>query len=113
MRMIRLCKGWKQSTVADLMNITQQAYSHLEQGNSAPRIDTLNRFCKISEIQLNYLLAFELPVTEQSIVKYGSWKFGKFIEEQFVLEQKTAFLNNALVDRFSSEMMETRLIANR
>lgn len=100
MRIIRQCKGWKQSTVAEMMNITQQAYSYLEQGNSAPRIDTLIRFCNVFNIQINFLLAFDVPVTEENIAKYGAWGFGNFIKEHNILEQKKAFLNKAIEEQY-------------
>jgi transcriptional regulator with XRE-family HTH domain len=112
MKMIRQCKGWKQSTVAEYMNITQQAYSYLEQGNSAPRIDTLTRFCNVFNIQINFLLASDVPVTEENITKYGNWEFGDFIREQNILEQKKAFLNKAIEDQYFAEIRETRLKVN-
>ena len=109
MRMVRQAKEWKQSTVAEYMHITQQAYSYLEQGNSTPRIDTLTRFCDVFKISVNFLLASDVPVTEENIEKYGSWEFGTFIKEQNILEQKKAFLNKAIEDHYASEMRESRL----
>ena len=108
-KQIRLCKEWKQSTVAEYMDITQQAYSYLEQGISVPRIDTLIRLCSVFGIRINFLLAFDVPVTEENIEKYGSWELGNFINEQQALEQKSAFINNALKGEHHFDTVESRL----
>ena len=93
MRKVREAKGWKQSAIADAMKITQQAYSFLEQGNGSPRIDTLKRFCEVTKVEISYLLAFDVPVTEESIEKYGTKGFSDLIQEHKKLEQKLEFFN--------------------
>ena len=111
-RMIRLCRGWKQSTAAEYMNITQQAYSSLEKGNSAPRIDTLKKVCSAFNVCINFLLAFDVPVTQENIDKYGNWEFGSFINEQKILEQKIAFLNKPNEKEYLFDTVDSRLIAH-
>ena len=108
-KQIRLCKEWKQSTVAEYMDITQQAYSYLEQGISVPRIDTLIRLCSVFGIRINFLLAFDVPVTEENIEKYGTWEVGNFINEQQILEQKSTFLNNSVKGEHHFDTVESRL----
>jgi transcriptional regulator with XRE-family HTH domain len=93
MRKVREVKGWKQSAVADSMKITQQAYSFLEQGHGSPRIDTLKRFCEVMKIEISYLLAFDVQVTEENIEKYGTKGFADLITEHKRLEQKLEFFN--------------------
>ena len=72
MKKVREVRGWKQSAVAQCMNVTQQAYSFLEQGHGSPRIDTLTRYCEVMKIDINFLLAFDLPVSEENIEKFAT-----------------------------------------
>ena len=81
MRKVREVKGWKQSAVANSMQITQQAFSFLEQGSGSPRVEMLNRFCEVMNIQLHYLLSEDVPVTEETVTKYGTRSFSDFIIE--------------------------------
>ena len=93
MRKIREIRGWKQSAVAESMKITQQAYSFLEQGNGSPRIDTLKRFCDVIGVDLSFLLAYDVPVTEDNMEKYGAKGFSELILDHKRLEQKLEFFN--------------------
>ncbi len=87
MRKVREVLGWKQAAVAASMNISQQAFSFLEQGSGSPRIDTLARFCQVMNIQLHFLLAVDVPVTEETLAKYGAKSFSQFITEHAKLVQ--------------------------
>ena len=76
------------------MNITQQAYSFFEKAHNSPRIDTLDRFCKIMKIEISFLLAYEIPITQENIDKYGTKSLADFINEHQILIQKLEFFNN-------------------
>ena len=93
-RKIRMLRGLKQSNVAHDMNITQQAYSFFEKAHNSPRIDTLDRFCKIMKIEIGFLLAFEIPITQENMDKYGTKGLSDFINEHKTLRQKLEFFNN-------------------
>jgi transcriptional regulator with XRE-family HTH domain len=93
MRKVRELRGWKQAGVADSMKISQQAYSFLEQGYGNPRVDTLKRFCDVMKIEVSFLLAFDVNVTEESIERYGTKGFADLISEHKMLEQKLEFFN--------------------
>ncbi|MCW3126549.1 MAG: Immunity repressor protein [Bacteroidetes bacterium] len=97
MRKLRELMGWKQSAVASMMNITQQAFSFLEQGNGSPRIDTLMRFCDVMNIQLHFLLSADVPITEETVRKYGAKTYSEFISEHQKLEQGAQFLDQMLL----------------
>lgn len=96
MRKLRELMGWKQAAVAASMNITQQAFSFLEQGNGSPRIDTLMRFCEVMNVQLHYLLSTDVPITEETLRKYGTRPYSEFISEHQKLEQGAQFLDQLL-----------------
>lgn len=93
MRKVREVRGWKQAAVAESMKITQQAYSFLEQGNGSPRVDTLLRFCEVTKVELSFLLALDVPVTEETVARYGTKTFGTLVTEHERLEQKVEFFN--------------------
>ena len=54
---VREISGWKQSSVANALNISQQAYSCLEKGADNAKIETLKNFCDVMNIKLAYLTA--------------------------------------------------------
>ena len=105
MRKLRELMGWKQSAVASSMNITQQAFSFLEQGNGSPRIDTLMRFCDVMNIQLHFLLSPDVPITEETVKRYGTKPYSDFINEYQKLEQGAIFLDKILAS--NPEKMST------
>ncbi len=87
-RKIREIRGWKQSAVASSMNITQQAYSCLEQGASNARLETLNRFCHVMKVELPFLIATDVPVTEETMERFGTKSINDFFNNYRKLEQK-------------------------
>lgn len=106
MRKVREVSGWKQAAVAESMKITQQAYSFLEQGNGSPRIDTLMRFCEVMKVELSFLLALDVPVTEESVARYGTKTFGTLVTEHERLEQKVEFFNYVIKNNTPARVAE-------
>jgi transcriptional regulator with XRE-family HTH domain len=96
LRKIREVRGWNQAAVAKSMHITQQSYSSLEQGNSSPKIDTLNRFCEVMNVALHYLLSQDVPISEDSVEKYGQKEFSELISDCHKLEQRLEMFNGIL-----------------
>jgi len=112
MKKIREVRGWKQSAVAQCMKVTQQAYSFLEQGHGSPRIDTLTRYCEVMKIEIGFLLAFDLPVTEETMEKYGTIGFSELINEHKRLDQKLEFFNYLIKTNSAESLAEkTKAIA--
>ncbi len=109
MRKVREVRGWKQSAVADSMKITQQAYSFLEQGNGSPRVDTLLRFCEVMKVELSFLLAHDVPVTEESVDRFGTKTFGTLIGEHEKMEQKVEFFNYIMTNNAANKMAEKNI----
>ena len=111
MRKVRELKGWKQSAVAASMQITQQALSYLEQGTGSPRIDTLTRFCDVMNVQLHFLLAEDLPVTEETVRKYGTKSFSELIRDHCRLESNMEILDRFLPTRENAYSHLTQAVA--
>lgn len=87
-RKVREIRGWKQAAVASSMNITQQAYSCLEQGASNARLETLKRFCDVMSIELPFLIATDVPITDETMERFGAKSFNDFLTGFRKMEQK-------------------------
>lgn len=95
-RKIREIRGWKQSAVASSMKISQQAYSCLEHGAENARLETLKRFCDAMNVDLSYLLALDVTITEESLNNYGAKNYNDFLTSYKKLEQKLEFYDDML-----------------
>jgi transcriptional regulator with XRE-family HTH domain len=111
LRKIREIRGWKQASVAAAMHTTQQSYSSLEQGTGYPKIDTLKRFCDVMNVQLHYLMAVDVPITEESLEKYGSKDFAELISDCAKLEQKLEVFSSILMTNDRSAAFQNTLRA--
>lgn len=95
-RKIREIRGWKQTAVASSMDITQQAYSCLEQGASNARLETLKRFCDVMNVELPFLIAVDVPITEETLNRFGQRNFNEFLVAYKKLEQKLEIFDELL-----------------
>jgi transcriptional regulator with XRE-family HTH domain len=95
-RKIREVRGWKQTAVAAAMNVTQQAYSCLEQGASNARLETLKRFCKVMNVELSFLVAVDVPVTDETVERFASTNLNEFLISYKKLEQKLEIFDELL-----------------
>src|SRR3954470_24188579 len=95
-RKIREIRGWKQAAVAMSMGITQQAYSCLEQNASNARLDTLRRFSSVVGVELSYLVALDVPVTDETLQRFGNVKFSEFVSGYKKLEHKLEIFDDLL-----------------
>ncbi len=100
-RKIREIRGWKQTAVAASMNITQQAYSCLEQGASNARLETLKRFCDVMNVDLPYLVAVDVPVTAETLAAFGEKNYHEFLTTYKKLEQKLEIFDEILKGNMS------------
>ncbi len=60
--------GYSQSKVAQLLNITQAAYSYYELGTREPTFDTLRKLCVIFNCTADELLEIDTPSQRKQIV---------------------------------------------
>ncbi len=114
-RKIREVRGWKQTAIAASMNITQQAYSCLEQGASNARLETLKRFCDVMKIELPFLIATDVPITEETIERYGNKSYYEFITTYRKLEQKVEIFEELLTGaekQLNNNTTNTNMSAN-
>jgi transcriptional regulator with XRE-family HTH domain len=112
-RKIREVRGWKQTAIASSMNITQQAYSCLEQGASNARLETLKRFCDVMKVELPFLIAVDVPITEETIERYGNKSYFEFISTYRKLEQKVEIFEELLTGTENkTKQMNTNMTAS-
>lgn len=74
-RKIREISGLKQAAVAASLQITQQAYFGLEKSADNAKLGTLQRFCKVMNIDIAFLVAEDIPVTSENIEKFGRRRY--------------------------------------
>lgn len=66
----RLKKGYTQSQLADLLNVSNKTISKWETGLSLPDVDMLSKIANVLETDVNILLDGQITTTDQSeIVK--------------------------------------------
>lgn len=94
-RKIREIRGFKQTVVAQEMNVTQQAYSCFEKGTNNYRLETLARFCDAMKVELPFLLS-EVPITEETIVSIGEKKYGDIFSQFNKVESENKVLRDLL-----------------
>lgn len=94
-RKIRDVRGWKQTAVAHGMEVTQQSYSCLEQKADKARLETLSRFCNVVGVSLHFLLS-DVPVTEETVAKYGSVSYNELLTSHSHLEKKVEIFEELL-----------------
>lgn len=61
-RRIRLLKGLSQEYVADKMNISQPAYSRIENKAGSCSFNTLQKLANVLNVKLTYLVDIETPI---------------------------------------------------
>lgn len=91
-RKVRELSGMRQAEVAALLNITQQAYFGLEQGADNAKLETLRRFCRVMNVDLSYLVCDEIPVTEETLSKYGRIGFSEVVNRYEKAQQQVELL---------------------
>ncbi len=88
-RKIRQLRGFKQTTLASNLKITQQAYSCFEKaGSSLPRYATLLKICKELNVDMSFLLSTEIPVTYETIELYANVSYASLFWKVHELQEK-------------------------
>jgi transcriptional regulator with XRE-family HTH domain len=89
-RKIRENRGLKQFTIANEMHITQQAYSQLEKtsGNHNHKVETLKRFCGVVKVEMPFLLACDIPITDENMLVFDTVNYSVVFENYKKLKNK-------------------------
>lgn len=94
-RKVRELRGFKQSAIADEMEITQQAYHIVEKGSHKSRLQTLQRFCKVCDVNLSFLLS-EIQITEETLELYGRMDYSEVASEHRKLTERVKVLESLI-----------------
>ena len=86
----------KQAHVALSMNITQQAYSEFESNNENPKLQTLTKFCRVTNVPLSFLLSFDIPINEEMVNIFCSQSVLEILESYRNLKVKVAVFEDLL-----------------
>jgi transcriptional regulator with XRE-family HTH domain len=87
MKKIREIRGLNQKEIAARMKITPPTYSTIEdEGN--PKYATMKRFCEATEVSLSFLVAEDMPVTEEAMDFFDRMKPKSFLLTYEQLRQR-------------------------
>lgn len=81
LRKIREYRGLKQSAVAMEMNVSQQAYSNMENNADNAKMDTIQRFCNAMKVELAFVLALDVPVNDENLRMFDTVNLSHIVEE--------------------------------
>jgi transcriptional regulator with XRE-family HTH domain len=80
-KQLREAKGLRQNYVAQAMGTSQQSYNMFERNADLAKVKTLKRFCSLLDVELSFLMAEDIPVTEENLIKYGKRKYNDLIKD--------------------------------
>ena len=100
-RKIREYRGLKQISVANEMNVTQQAYSWMETKSGNIKLDTLLRFCNVMKVDLPFLMATEIPVTPENMETFERLNYSLVFEEYKRLKNRIQHYENEIYKKAS------------
>ena len=98
-RKIREYRGFKQVTVANEMHISQQAYSWLERKSGNIKVETLKRFCDVMKVDLPFLVANEIPVTDENMQMFDKLNYSVVFEDYKKLKNKVTTYEDLILKR--------------
>lgn len=98
-RKIREYRGFKQVTVANDMHISQQAYSWLERKSGNIKVDTLKRFCEVMKVDLPFLLANDIPVTDENMKMFDNLNYSVVFEDYKKLKNRINTYEDLILKR--------------
>jgi len=103
-RKIREYRGLKQATVANDMHITQQAYSWLERKSGNIKVETLKKFCLAMQVDLPFLVATEIPVTDENMRMFDKLQYAVVFEDYKKISNKMQVYEDILLKRSTSDI---------
>lgn len=80
---LRKQKGIKQSTVADILGISQQAYLKYEHGEADPTIDALIKLSDFYKVSIEFLLGLDTERPQNPFEMLGLDTSSKNVVEEF------------------------------
>jgi transcriptional regulator with XRE-family HTH domain len=98
-RKIREYRGLKQAAVASEMQITQQAYSWIERKSGNIKVETLKRFCDVMKVDLPFLVASEIPVTDENMRTFDNANYSLVFEDYKKLKTKAETYEDLIMRR--------------
>jgi transcriptional regulator with XRE-family HTH domain len=96
-RKIREYRGYKQSAVAQEMKITQQAYSSIETKADNIKLETLQRFCNAMKVDMPFLLAFDVSVSDENIQMFEKMNVSGVVDEYKKLVNRLSVYEDLLL----------------
>ena len=78
LKVLRKKKGLTQKSFSNMLNISQSAYAHWEQGKREPNFEKLSMLACIFDVSIDYLLSENLEISKESYLKFKEEKKNLF-----------------------------------
>ena len=78
LKVLRKKKGLTQKSLSNILNISQSAYAHWEQGMREPNFEKLSMLACIFDVSIDYLLSENLEISKESYLKLKEEKKNLF-----------------------------------
>lgn len=78
LKVLRKKKGLTQKSLSNILNISQSAYAHWEQGMREPNFEKLSMLACIFNVSIDYLLSENLEISKESYLKLKEEKKNLF-----------------------------------
>ena len=78
LKVLRKKQGLTQKSLSNILNISQSAYAHWEQGMREPNFEKLSMLACIFDVSIDYLLSENLEISKESYLKLKEEKKNLF-----------------------------------
>jgi transcriptional regulator with XRE-family HTH domain len=109
MKKVREIKGLNQKEVAARMKVAPPTYAIMEEDPN-PKYSTLKKFCEAAEINISFLVAEDLPLTDDNAQFFDSMKDRSFLLTYEQLRQRVDVYGEIL--NLSEEDFSDQILKN-
>ena len=78
LKVLRKKKGFTQKSLSNILNISQSAYAHWEQGMREPNFEKLSMLACIFDVSIDFLLSEYLEISKETYLKLKEEKKNLF-----------------------------------
>ena len=99
LKVLRKKKGLTQKSHSNILNISQSAYAHWEQGMREPNFEKLSMLACIFDVSIDYLLSENLEISKESYLKLKEEKKNLFSARLKELRLQHGFSQEELAEK--------------
>lgn len=99
LKVLRKKQGLTQKSLSNMLNISQSAYAHWEQGMREPNFEKLSMLACIFDVSIDYLLSENLEISKESYLKLKEEKKNLFSARLKELRLQHGFSQEELAEK--------------